>query len=154
MPATYTSYVELKLKLSDLEVVLTNACTELLVTGYIQSAPTYKIDSGNLSHWFEANWSPVDGQLVRNYNYRQWSQMDPCTSVWQACRRHTRSRQESGVCSPPNLEGYTYGGSSNFLLRSASSLITGGDVAAVSSDDVDVRSAKAYRPVISGPALF
>ncbi len=40
---TYTSYVELKFKLSDLEVFLTNACTKLPVTGYIQSAPTYKL---------------------------------------------------------------------------------------------------------------
>jgi hypothetical protein len=37
-------------------LVLTNACTKLQVTGYIQSAPTYKIDSGNLFRWFEANW--------------------------------------------------------------------------------------------------
>ena len=74
---TYTSNVELKFKLSDLEVVLTNACTKLPVTGYIQSAATYKIDSGNLLRWFEANWSPVDGPLVRNNDYRQWSQMDP-----------------------------------------------------------------------------
>ena len=73
----HTSYVELKFKLSDLDVVLTNACTKLPVTGYFQSAPTYKIDSGNLLRWFEANWSPIDGQLVRNDDYRQWSQMDP-----------------------------------------------------------------------------
>jgi hypothetical protein len=63
---TYTSYVELKFKLPYLEVVLTNACIKLPVTGYIQSDPTNKIDSGNLVRWFEANWSPVDGQLVRN----------------------------------------------------------------------------------------
>ncbi len=42
---TYTSYAELKFKLSDLEVVLANACTKLPVTGYIQSAPTDKNDS-------------------------------------------------------------------------------------------------------------
>jgi hypothetical protein len=58
---TYTSNVELKFKLSDLEVVLANACTKLPVTGYIQSAPHYNIDSGNLLRWFEANWSPVTG---------------------------------------------------------------------------------------------
>jgi hypothetical protein len=74
---TYTSNVELKLKLSDLEVVLANACTKLPVTGYIQSAPHYNIDSGNLLRWFEANRSPVDGQLVPNCDYCQWSQMDP-----------------------------------------------------------------------------
>ena len=74
---TYTSNVELKFKLSDLEVALANVCTKLPVTGYFQSAPHYNIDSGNLVRWFEANWSPVDGQLVRNAEYRQWSQMDP-----------------------------------------------------------------------------
>ena len=74
---TYTSNVELKFKLSDLEVVLANACTMLPVTGYIQSAPHCNIDSGNLLGSFEANWSPVDGQLVRNDDYRQWSHMNP-----------------------------------------------------------------------------
>ncbi len=73
----HTSYVELKFKLSDLEMVLANACTKLPVTGYIQLAPHYNIESGNLLRWFEANWSPVDGQLIRNNDYRQWSQMDP-----------------------------------------------------------------------------
>jgi hypothetical protein len=33
MIPTYTSYVELKFKLSDLEVVLANACTKLPVIG-------------------------------------------------------------------------------------------------------------------------
>ena len=74
---TYTSNVELKFKLSDPEVVLVNACTELPVTGYIQLATHYNIDSGNLFRWFEANWSPVDGRLVGNNDYRQWYQMDP-----------------------------------------------------------------------------
>jgi hypothetical protein len=73
----HTSNVELKFKLSDLDVVLTNACTKLPVTGYFQSAPHYNIDSGNLLRWFEANWSPVDGQLVWYDDYRKWSQMDP-----------------------------------------------------------------------------
>ncbi len=71
---TYTSNVELKFKLSndsDLEVVLANACTKLpgTVSRYIRSASLYNIDSGNLLRWFEANWSPVDGQLVRNNDY-------------------------------------------------------------------------------------
>jgi hypothetical protein len=73
---TYTSYVGFKFKLSDLENVLTNACTKLPVNGHIQSDPTYKIDSGNLVRWFEANWriwSPVDSQLVRNKDYNQCS---------------------------------------------------------------------------------
>mmetsp|Transcript_3607 Transcript_3607/g.7909 ORF Transcript_3607/g.7909 Transcript_3607/m.7909 type:complete len:113 (-) Transcript_3607:82-420(-) len=43
---TCTGYVELKYKLSDLELVLTNTSTQLPVTGYFQSDPTHKIDSG------------------------------------------------------------------------------------------------------------
>jgi hypothetical protein len=74
---TCTGYVELKYKLSDLELVLTNASTQLPVTGYFQSAPTQKIDSGSLLRWFRAHWSPVDGQLVRNDAYREWSRLDP-----------------------------------------------------------------------------
>ncbi len=42
-------------------MVLANACTQLPVTGNIQLAPHYNIDSGNLLRWFEANWSPGDG---------------------------------------------------------------------------------------------
>jgi hypothetical protein len=37
---TNNSYVEIKYKLSGLEVELTNASTQLPVSGYIQSAPT------------------------------------------------------------------------------------------------------------------
>jgi hypothetical protein len=45
---TYTSYVEIKYKLSDLEVVLTNASTQLAVAGYFQTSRSYRIDYGNL----------------------------------------------------------------------------------------------------------
>jgi hypothetical protein len=47
---THTSNVDLNFKLSDLEIflaIVANACTKLPVTGYIQSAPHYNIDSGN-----------------------------------------------------------------------------------------------------------
>jgi hypothetical protein len=96
---TYTSNVELKFKLSDLEVA--NACTKLPVTGYIQSAPHYNIDSGNLLRWFEANWSPVDGQLVRNDDYRQWSQTDPAyrhVQVYDKPAVATRGPDRKHVC--------------------------------------------------------
>jgi hypothetical protein len=74
---TNTRNVEIKYKLSDLDFALNNPPNQLPVTGYIQSERQKKIESGNLHRWFEANWSPVDGQLVRNDDYRQWSQMDP-----------------------------------------------------------------------------
>ncbi len=67
----------IKYKPSDLDYALNNPPNQLPVTGYIQSERQKKIESGNLPNWFEANWSPVDGQLVRNDDYRQWSQMDP-----------------------------------------------------------------------------
>jgi hypothetical protein len=51
---TNTSYVAIKYKLSDLQVTLINASTQLPVSGYIQTAPTHKIDSGNLLRWVAA----------------------------------------------------------------------------------------------------
>ena len=72
-----TRNVEIKYKLSDLDFALNNLPNQIPVTGYIQSERQKKIESGTLLRWFEANWSPVDGQLVRNNDYRQWSQMDP-----------------------------------------------------------------------------
>jgi hypothetical protein len=74
---TYTSNVELKFKLSDLEVVLANACTKLPVTEYIQSAPHYNIDSGNLLHWFPE----LEGRLTT------------AASRQSRTRRRTRSAQ-------------------------------------------------------------
>ena len=73
----YTRNVEIKYKLSDLVVTLANPSIQLPVSGYIQSDRNYKIESGNLLRWFSANWSPVDGQLVRNDAYREWSRQDP-----------------------------------------------------------------------------
>ncbi len=71
--------VELKYKLSDLEDAITNASTQLSqlpVSGYIQSAPGHKVDSDNLLRWYTALWSPIDGHLVRNDAYRNWSRQD------------------------------------------------------------------------------
>ena len=73
----HTINIEIKYKLSDLEVALNNPPNQLPVTGYIQSERQNKIDSSNLLRWLQANWSPVDGQLVRNDAYRQWSRLDP-----------------------------------------------------------------------------
>jgi hypothetical protein len=51
---TCTGYVELKYKLSDLDVALTKASTQLPVALYFQSAPANKIESSNLLRWFTA----------------------------------------------------------------------------------------------------
>ena len=61
--------VEMKYKLSDLEVAFNNPPNQLPVTGYIQSEPQHKIESGNLLRWFASNWSPVVGQLGRDDPY-------------------------------------------------------------------------------------
>jgi hypothetical protein len=73
----YLKSVELKYKLSDLEAALNKTPRTLRVTGYLQSGEGRAVDIDNLLRWFEATWSPVDGPLVRNNDYRQWSQMDP-----------------------------------------------------------------------------
>ena len=96
-----TSYVEIKYNLSDLEVALTNPPTQLPVTGYIQSSPTFKVDSSNLLRWFQANWSPVDGQLGRNDAYRDWSRQDPAYRHVQVSGEPavaTRGPNKSKVC--------------------------------------------------------
>jgi hypothetical protein len=72
-----TRNVEIKYKLSDLEVVINNPSIQLPITGYIQSETHHKVASSNLHRWFQANWSPVDGQLGRNAAYRDWSRQDP-----------------------------------------------------------------------------
>ncbi len=52
-------------------------------------------------------------------------------------------------------EGSTNGGSSNFLLRSVSCLITGGDVAAVSPDAADSAERESWKPLtFRAAALF
>jgi hypothetical protein len=53
----HTINVEIKYKLSDLNVALNNPPNQLPVTRYIL-------------RWIQANWSSVDGQLVRNDDYR------------------------------------------------------------------------------------
>jgi hypothetical protein len=105
----HTINVKIKYTLSDLEVTLNNSPNQLSVTGpmtrgimqYIQKERQKKIESGNLLRWIQTYWSSVtsvDGQLVRNESERRLSPKVP------ACHRHARSRQETGVCSPPNLE--------------------------------------------------
>jgi hypothetical protein len=100
---TYTSYVELRYKLSDLEVALTNASSQLPVTGYIQSTQTHKIDSGILLRWFTAHWSPVDGQLVRNDAYREWSQHNPAYQHVQVRGEPAIARRGPGKKGTANI---------------------------------------------------
>ncbi len=65
---------------------------QLPVTGYIQSERQEKIDSSNLLRWLQANWSQVDGQLVRNDAYWQWSRLDPAY-------RHTQVHGKPAVAT-------------------------------------------------------
>jgi len=88
-----TINVEIRYKLSDLLVALNNPPNQLPVTGYIQSERQKKIESGSLLRWLQANWSPVDGQLVRNDAYREWSQLDP------AYYRHAQVHGEPAVAT-------------------------------------------------------
>ena len=81
---SYIRNVEIKYKLSDLDSILGTALANSrplpvtgLRSGYIQSEINYKIEFGNLLCWFQANWSPVDGQMVRNGAYLEWSRQDP-----------------------------------------------------------------------------
>ena len=72
----YLKSAELKYKLSDLEAALKKTPRSLHVTGYIQSDTHRAMDRDNLLRWFQATWSPLDGQLVRNDAYREWSIQD------------------------------------------------------------------------------
>ena len=49
----HTINIEIKYKLSDLEVALNNPPNQLPVTGYIQSERQNKIDSSNLLRWLQ-----------------------------------------------------------------------------------------------------
>ncbi len=68
---------ELKYKLSDLEAALKTQQIIFRVNGYIQLDVYRAIDRDNLLRWFQATWSPVDGQMGRSAAYREWSQQDP-----------------------------------------------------------------------------
>ena len=101
----HTINVEIKYKLSDLEIALNSPPNQLPVTGYIQSERQEKIDSSNLLRWLQANWSPVDGQLVRNDAYRQWSRLDPAYRHAQVHGKPavaTRGPGRIKVCVCPN----------------------------------------------------
>ena len=69
--------VQLKYKVSELEVALNKTPITLHVTGYIQSPQNYGVELHNLLRWLAAEWSPVDGQLGRHQPYRDWSRQDP-----------------------------------------------------------------------------
>ena len=73
----YLRSAELKFKLSDLEVALNKNPITIPVNGYIQVDAQRAIDSDKLLRWFQATWSPVDGQLGRTAEYREWSRQDP-----------------------------------------------------------------------------
>ena len=106
----YTGYVEIKYKLSDLEIALTNASTQLPLTGYIQLEPTHNIESDNLLRWFAARWIAVNGQLGRNEAYREWSRQDPAyrhVQVHGMPAVATRGPGKTKVCvrpDTPNLD--------------------------------------------------
>ena len=96
-----TRSVQIKYKLSDLEGAIHNPSIQLPITGYIQSDKNHKIDSSNLLRWFQANWSPVYGQLGRNDAYREWSQQDPAyrhVQVFGEPAVATRGPNKSKVC--------------------------------------------------------
>jgi hypothetical protein len=100
-----TINVEIRYKLSDLEVAFNNSPNQLHVTGYIQSERQKKIESGNLLRWLQAKWSPVDGQLVRNDAYQEWSRMDPAYRHAQVHGKPavaTRGPGKKQVCVRPN----------------------------------------------------
>ena len=102
---TCTGYVGLKYKLSDLDVALTKASTQLPVAGYFQSAPADKIESSNLLRWFTAEWIPVDGQLGRDKAYREWSRQDPAYQHVHVCGNPAvaeRGPAKIQVCVRPN----------------------------------------------------
>ena len=69
--------VQLKYKVSELEVALNKNPITLHVTGYIQSALHHALELDKLFRWFAAEWSPVDGPLGRHQPYRDWSRQDP-----------------------------------------------------------------------------
>ena len=69
--------IQLKYKVSDLEVALNKTPITLHVTGYIQSALNHALELDKLLPWFAAEWSPVDGPLGRHQPYRDWSRQDP-----------------------------------------------------------------------------
>ena len=92
---------QLKYKLSDLEVTLNKKPITLHVTGYIQSTAHRAVELDNLLRWFEADWSPVDGQLIRHQPYRDWSRQDPAYRHVQVSGEPavaTRGPNKSKVC--------------------------------------------------------
>ena len=67
----YIQSAELKYKLSDLEAALKTKPICIRVNGYIQMDLKRAIGRDNLLRWFQATWSPVDGQMGRSAAYRE-----------------------------------------------------------------------------------
>jgi len=89
----YIRSAELKYKLSDLETALNKTPITIRVNGYIQLDANRAVDRDKLLRWFQATWSPVDGQLGRSAAYREWSQLDP------AYYRHAQVHGEPAVAT-------------------------------------------------------
>jgi len=105
----YLRSAELKYKLSDLEAALKTKPVCIRVNGYIQLDVNRAIGRDNLLRWFQATWSPVDGQMGRSAAYREWSQQDPAyqrVNVSGEPAVASRGQGKKKVCvrpNPPNL---------------------------------------------------
>jgi hypothetical protein len=105
----YLRSAELKYKLSDLEAALKTKPVCIRVTGYIQLDVHRAIGRDNLLRWFQATWSPVDGQMGRSAAYQEWSQKDPAyqrVNVSGEPAVASRGQGKKKVCvrpNPPNL---------------------------------------------------
>jgi hypothetical protein len=94
---------ELKYRLSDLEAALHKKPITIRVNGYIQMNVNCAVDSDNMLRWFQATWIPVDGQLGRSAEYREWSRLDPAYRHAQVHGKPavaTRGPGRKKVCSP------------------------------------------------------
>ena len=93
--------VELKYKLSDWELARKKTPICLPILGYIQTSNHYSIDFYNLNRWFNANWSPVVGQLRTDPTYQAWAEEDPayrhvqvsCALAVATAGRHKKDTQ-------------------------------------------------------------
>ena len=112
----YIRSVELKYKLSDLEaalIPLNKAPITFRVNGYIQLDVNRAVERDNLLRWFQATWSPVDGQLGRSPAYREWSRLDP---AYRHAQVHgmpavaTRGPGKRKVCVRPDTPKLTKSG--------------------------------------------
>ena len=101
----YLRSAELKYKQSDLEAALKIRPIIFRVNGYIQFDANRAFDRDKLLRWFQATWSPVDGQMGRSAAYREWSQQDTAyqrVMVSGEPAVATRGPGKKQVCVPPN----------------------------------------------------